>query len=515
MMSKFRLIAIAAACLAATSAQALTPAQIDAARAVGTLKEVRIAGATALRLAIGAYAQSVCDAASFNVYFNDANGANNRAYACNLGQAIGNFAVGTPVLIYKRDQGGSGQGVNPLALGTPQPFMNVSAATCVATANPTPSADILAPSFTCAPTLSIAADAGISDEEPRLFQATINLPAGAAAVNVGLLNSAPVVQGIFGLAVNKKLYRALQEAQGIIAPGASLRDVPNDQDLWTAADIATIPTLSSQFVRSALSGQVLGNATAKRGWNIVIPPSVDAGAAGKTINICRRTEGSGTQAGSNAFFLNNPCAAGSGGATNPLGVAGSSGNFTQLTTNTTPSLPPLRVQGAPLVVIEATGTGDVERCLGNTVANANSVEAASDGDGIGYGLGVISRENNPRPTVNGVVLDRGYRFVKIDGAEPTRAAAQRGDYGFVFESTFQWPNSLADADKVAFLSTLRSNIGAAAQLNRVDVDVQQGVMAAPTTYVGAWADLTGVDAKFGSRVARLPGNSCSPLRVVK
>jgi hypothetical protein len=49
-MNRFHMIAVAAAAVCASQAHALTPAQIEAARNAGTLKEIRIAGASALRL---------------------------------------------------------------------------------------------------------------------------------------------------------------------------------------------------------------------------------------------------------------------------------------------------------------------------------------------------------------------------------------------------------------------------------------------------------------------------------
>jgi hypothetical protein len=519
-MNRFHHIAIAAACACTTSAFALTPAQIEAARVAGTLKEIRIAGASALRLSVAAYMREICTPASFDVIWNsNSEGTFHRAYSCNLAVAQGNFAAGTPVLVYKRDQGGSGQGVNPIAQAVDQTHMRVlNDATCTAINGGSPAADAAVPSFICTgtETTGIKSDAGISDVEPALFSQTVNLPTGASALTSAQLNAldvAPLAQALFAVAVNTKAYRALQEAQGIIPPGAAnFIDVPADQSTWTDATLDTIPSLPSSFVRSVLTGQAFGGAAA-RGWNVVIPnapyslpgagalrPAVDANSALKTLNICRRVEGSGTQAISNAFFANNPCGAGTA-SFNPLGNPGSSGD-TETRVST------VQNGGAPAVQ-EGSGNGNVEGCLG---ADTNSATQAGT-DNRAYALGFLGREANPLRGGN----DLGYRYVKLDGIAPVRKEAQNGRYAVVYEATMQWnKNTLAgQTDKIAFLTALRNGFGSPNGLAAVDSDTQQGVLSPPASWQGTFAAATGNVALFGSRVARVGGNSCAPLRVVK
>jgi hypothetical protein len=510
-MNRIHLIAAAAALTAAGAAQALTPTQIAAARSAGTLKEVRIAGASALRLSVAAYMKEACDASTMHVIWNsNSEGTNHRAYSCNLGVQQGNYAAGTPVLVYKRDQGGSGQGVNPIARQEDQTHMRVvDDATCTTInggATPVGAGSPAVPNYICTATetLGIKSDAGISDVEPALLQAAANLPSGTTALStaeVGSMDVAPLVQALFGVVVNTKAYRALQEAQGIIAPGAALRDVPADQSTWTQADIDSIPSLPISFVRAAFTGQLLGGApnnAQKRGWNIVIPTTVDANVMTKTMNICRRTEGSGTQATSNAFFANNPCGPTTGAYYNPLGVSGSAGNAT--TTNAT-------VAAAPVLVQEGTSAGQVEDCVGR------DVNVAADGDGTGYAIGYLGREANPLRAGG----DLQYRYVKLDGAAPVRNVAKAGGYPVVFEATMQWNKTRvpAGSDLAAFLGALRNGFGSPTGLASVDSDTQQGVMSPPNSYAGTYADAAGNVALFGSRVSRLAGNSCAALRVTK
>lgn len=478
-MMKFRSSLIAVAALAAIgSAQALTPTEIVAERAAGNLKEVKITGASALRLAIGGFIQSdLAQPGTLDVFFNDAGGAAHRAYSFRLNQAIGSWAVGTPILITKRDAGGSGQGVGPLITAdATQVHMKVDAS-CTPGAGVSPATDIQTPGFLCAGTVAGLADAGLSDVEPALLEAGIN---AGSAKPTGNLDSQGFVQNVFGVAVNKKAYLALQKAQGLVDGSATVVD----------EDAAKQPSLPISFVRAALTGQLTGNSSTKKGWNYVIPTSVDAAVFTKKINVCRRVAGSGTQAASNAYFANNPC--GGGDVYVPLNAGGGA----------------ISATGA-VSVVAGSGTGNVESCLGTVAENAA---------GTAYALGVIGRENNPRPMVNGVQQDKGYRFVKLNGVAPERANVINGTYEFVVESTMQWAKTGANAptgDKLDLLKLLRNNMGKASILAGLDVDFQAGLVASPTTFTGAWADLPPAVQAFTSHSSRKSAASCTPVRMIK
>ncbi len=474
-MMKFRSSLIALAALAAIgSAHALTPTEIVAERTAGNLKEIKITGASALRLALGGFIQAdLAQPGTLDVFFNDANGANHRAYSFRLSTAIGSWAVGTPVLITKRDQGGSGEGVGPLITAqATQLHMKVDGACTVAAGGVSPATDIQKPGFVCSGTVAGLAVAGLSDVEPALLEASVNAGANRATTN---LDSEGFVQNIFGVAVNKKAYLALQKAQGLVDAAATVID----------EDAAKQPSLPIPFVRGALTGQLVGNDTTfKKGWNLVIP-----GAFDKKINVCRRAAGSGTQAASNAFFANNPCS--SLDFYTPSAAGGSIG----------------AVGG--LGVVAASSTGNVEVCLGTTAENAA---------GGAYALGVIGRENNPRPTVNGVQQDKGYRFVKLNNVAPERANVIDGSYEFVFESTMQWAKTGVNApagEKLDLLKLMRGNMGKAAILAGLDVDFQAGLAASPSTVTGAWADLSPAVQAFTSHSARKAAASCTPVRMFK
>lgn len=479
---KLRSSLIALACLASFgAAHALTPSEVAAARADGSLKEVRLSGASALRLMVGAYIQAeLAQPASFDVFFDSATGANHRGYAFRTKVVIGGWPAGTPMLITKRDAGGSTQGVTPLLNGgdANQAHMLVDASCTAAAGGASPATDIQKAGFICGTTTTGLAHAGFSDVEPALLQATIN---GGSLLDTNGLDAAGFVQNIFAVAVNKKLYLALQKAQGLVAAGAT------DIDESAAAQ----PSLPKTFIAGALTGQMLGSSTTKKGWNLLIPASVDSNINNKRINVCRRTPGSGTQAASNVYFANNPC-----------GGSASSYTPTVGSTSVTPA-----VLGS-LTVQQGSSTQIVENCLGTT-------DALADGTGGGYAFGVLGRENNP--LANGG--DKGYRYVKLSGATPTRAALISGEYDFAVESSMQWAKSGAanspSADVLALLTKMRGEMGKAAVLQGLDADLQNGLAALPSTFTGSWADLDAVAKSFTSHTNRTVANSCAPVRMTK
>jgi hypothetical protein len=480
---KLRLVT-AAALMACGAAQALTPAQIVSLRSSGDLEEITLAGASAQRLFVAAWFQQQCKAGTFDVFFNGTgsapSGSSYRAYSCRLSKKVGDFIVDTPVLLVKRDAGGSFEGVNPVALAAAQTNMLVDSS-CTATGNPSPATDILVPSFACPGTQNVVSDAGFSDVEPALFQRPVNLPDGQSPLTktqLGRLDIKTVNQTVFGVAVNKGLYRDLQNDQGF---------AQDDAD-------ANRPTLRSTWVAAALQGQAEGGAK-KTGWSVVFANS-NPGA--KQVNVCRRVVGSGTQAVSNTYFVSidyEPL------LTNyqVFGQTYNAGKTASLGAN----VGTIQENGTKAVQL-GSGSSNVETCLGTTVEGAN-----------GYGLGVISRENNPTPAG---LPDKNYRFVRLNGDQPNRDGAKVGNYDFVFNATMQWNEDTiaAGSAKEAFLSALRNNAGDPASLNGADVDTQQGVLSPPSTYSGAYEDLTDpVDLKFSSRVDRLNNNSGTALRIVK
>jgi len=477
---KLKLIAIAALAAAAGSAQALSASAIDAARTAGTLKEIRLTGSSAYRLAIAGHIQTICQAGTVDVFFSaasliasgDGAGSGARAYSCTLAKALGNYPVGTNVLIHKRDTGGSILGVANVASNDATTLMmKVSAAACTASSAFTA---ITSATSTCSQTETVAPDAGFSDLEPNLLNRAPNLidnvlgkpsSGSKSAVDISTLTVAPYWQAIFGVAVNLKAYRALQAAQGLTA---------DDTD-------ANRPSLSKNWIRTAMTGNVDTTAAGLQGWGLVL----GTGGNGKTVNICRRDPGSGTQATAQVYFLSNPCdpthslsAARQGSDTKPAPDANAGG----------------------VNVIENSSTGDVLNCLVAADGNASTA----------YAFGIFSREN--------VETGKLWRYVRVDGALPSRfiagtvpSGAVNGSYDFVGEGTMQWNTAKmalpANADKLAALTALSINSNTPDAIRvlptTATANSPDGVMASPLVWSniqGQWTLLAANQQPYSSRL---------------
>jgi hypothetical protein len=456
-----------------------------------------ISGASASAKTIGAFVISDnCDTSTLSVMWDSATGANYRGYACDLkaGNIIAAGATGSLVVV-KRDAGGSAQGVTPIATPAKIAFMNFAGCTAVAGS---PVASLNQPTYTCTGTGSYYPDAGTSDVEPAIIAASVNGGSGALTVT-GAMTTTAIFQQVIGVAVNTKLYRALQQTQGL------------DYTSTAKDDPVNRPSLPSDFVASAVANKLTGGtatAESKKGWGLVVSDTVDASVHKKQINICRRANGSGTQAAAYLRFQENPCVGPAALApvanTTVLSVigGGTSSNGTAYSS-----------------------TGLLEGCLG-------AVEALPDtGFGAAYAIGHIGRDNDPFAGGG----DKGYRFVKLDGAQPeahpdattgkcdgTRAFAgcddaQSGRYNYVYESTMQWNSGTpGNAAKLARLTNIATKGFTGTQLQGNPAAVIAGVMALPSSYTGLFGALPATDVGriFGSRVTR-NANSCTPLYVAK
>lgn len=386
---------------------------------------------SAQELAVGA----LCDANPHVIYVrteSDANPArknlpgNDWAVACETaaaGATVSGLPNGKRILVVKRDRGGSGVGVGPLQTNTPFTFLTISAANCPDT--PTPGVNGapnvvgpgggLVPLIGCPNTIAAATlystsrliEVGTSDIEPDKFIG-INTPV-VDSVNQPFLPGVAfgAVNALSGLTFNTPvtlpLYLALQSAQfpatsvcnpanvgytaAVVVPDIS-RPVTNGESE------ACMPSLTKQEINSVLTGRITN-------WNLFLNSAGAPIVPGSfPTRICRRVEGSGTQATINALMSNYPC--------DP--------NLNDLTFDL---LLPRSVAGPNLVL--NSGSSDVATCL-TTLAG----EAANP-----YAIGVLSVEgrnnNNSAP----------YRYIKVDGIAPTLRNIHAGDYYFYAQQTCQ------------------------------------------------------------------------------
>lgn len=437
---KIRHLALAAMAVAAGQAYALTPA----ATAAATLK-VFVSGASASKAIIGGLFTQNCNA-DLDTYQSQsgsaagtgdtANGASYNIYSCTMkaGNDFG-LATGTSVAFHKRDRGGSGFGVAPVAKNTPIDFMDI--ATCNATTK------------LCTGVISKAPDGGTSDVEPSLFHATLNVPAGFESVtytNSDFQSIAPLFQTVMGLAVSGPLYTALQTAQATTGR-------------------PSIPfVVASSLVRSGFDYSL--------GWGALNVANPD-----NQVNICRRENGSGTQAAANLFYGQYPS-----NSIVPVepGV------------NADSSVGSVANNAGEYHVRENSSSGNVRTCLSTA--------------GV-YAIGHLSLESNDAATT--------WKFVKIDGANPSRDDAKAGKYPYWVESTLQI-NKAAPAAVKSFLAKFATEAGKPDNLASLSSDAQGGVMALPTSpgCPATFGTGTANQVKFCSRVTR-DGNNANPAYLYK
>jgi len=480
---KLRLIAAAASLLAIGQAQALTPTQV----ADATTIKVYAAGASAIRNIVGQIFLQNC-ASNLDIYYSDkstggsftsdgANGDSHRVYTCTLkadadletdlkGKSLG----GKNVAFYKRDAGGSAQGVFPVAV--PQNSANLAISTaCTSTGNAASfnaATGVTTPSYLCKTAETLRApDLGFSDVEPRLFKGLNALSgfssAGLTTAQASGLTVVPTFQTIMAVAVTNTLYTALQTAQNTTG----------------------VPSVPRTVVGSLTRGELTSPADGL-GWHALGVADPD-----KQVNICRRAAGSGTQAAANLLFSGFPCAA---TAQVAPAVNGDSEYANTLT--------PASWTDGGFFVYEASSAGNVENCL----ANANAAG--------GYAIGHLSRENAEKPS---------WKHVALDGVAPTRANMIDGKYDYAVESTAQYrtanltaleAGSADDKAKAAFIKGFAKAVGRPVNMDKLAAAAKDGLAALPTA--GKYKDPNdSIAAAFVSRVGRTAGNNCTPFSVVQ
>lgn len=489
---KFKLNPLAASVALALAAGASQAATI----AINPEIQLNAAGASALRLSFGATILDMC--ASNTVAFQDSTtGSNHRAYYCTL-KTVAQDAnmdpaiAGKRVFIWKRDAGGSSRGVQPVALGTPIARMALPAfpfnvdttsgfnngSSCITQGAAFADAPGV-PAVVCSTTVDAAPKFGLSDVEPSLFVG-INKDSGAdpdwtpaMAANVTINNQ--VAAQAFGVAVSKNLYDQLQLAQGL-----------NDADDLPGANQ---PSLSKAEIRAYLSGN-------KRDITATLPSN--GSFANTAARVCRRVTGSGSQAASNAYFMEFPCNGGGG-----LTPADNS-NDDWTGNNTAPTALPAAADG--YAVIMNSGSGNVVTCLND--ANTKNTPA----------IGVLSLENR--------VGSNSYRYIKIDGMSPNQdvngnsptAGTQAENfmdnftnlaYEFGFEFTAQYNNSETGSNAQKLWDEILSRMTDPAfmfRTNAADAFFLPGLAANPLNNYTPSPD--GTDRPV-MRAVRF-GNSCGP-----
>lgn len=421
-------VAVAGAiALAAANAMASTPAEIQTAASNGTLVTLYVSGATATDNAfenlfkIDDAAFRVCQPNTLDIYyFKSGSGSiSQRALTCTASFTATGITSGTTKLaLLKESAGGSANGIVNPATNAPLAFIDLvnggsnfatSCATVTGTGATLPTGTGTFNTRDCGHVLATATastvtrtnfipQAGISDIDPTSFVGTGGV---TAAHDAALTRKRTSIAVTFNPIVSVPLFTALQRAYGTI--GATATE--------NTGSIAAVPSLPSSVLRGVFNGSSILNAS-EVNVNGVKLNTVLSGFADQSgdIYVCRRGDTSGTMTSFKLHFLGQGC--NKNVASNIAFVGPDTGSC--VTSGCTWSA---TTYGADYV-FAGSGSGDVRSCMDYQSSQGR------------LAIGVASTEAKPGTTSN------RYRYVKVDGAEPTLKAVMEGRYSFFTENTF-------------------------------------------------------------------------------
>ena len=516
-------LATAGALVAAGQAAAFAPvwpADGDAANGADPAGSVVIwhSGATASTFSLQtAVVEAFCDTAQAVDVLEDARVLGKPDFwsvACMGKATLPATMAGKKILWSKRDEGGSGTGVGPLATSKSIGFMKPSTGAgtnCPASSGTKVFPGVTATLWNCTgfnvpavfseadPTadgVSRVPDIGTSDIEPDKFTTAfiLNVPATdfdldgvrgptdtddiLATHDATGLTKEGVAQLLFNTPVNLLMYQDLQRAQfptghplfsDCNPGGASYGSISTSSS--NANKEKCMPSLTGQEIRSifakggAIRSSLDVQAETTYGSGIYAELTATTnGATDNTIQICRRVNGSGTQAQFNAMLLGYPC--------DPTGDA---------------SIDTLQPEGeAPLTsfVTEGESSGDVEKCT-NDFNNGTNTSGKNSLLRKRWAIGIQSLEKNA-PSGAGTYTNP-YRFIKIDGVAPTLVNAHAGDYYDFATQSLQYKTGAPTVTVDAF-NTLKPFIQDPLKLpalNKTHAFGVSGWLATPTSVAPA------------------------------
>lgn len=438
-----------------------------------------ISGSSALQIMIGQVTKSLfvngTTAADRTDVFYDgttaaATGKNYRGYFGVGAATLPATLAGKKILVLETALGGSIQGVNPVALS--QTVGALTPSSCVMPTTALVDAATGISVYSCTGVQNIVPDAGVSDLDPATNDATVNLPPGYSALTSAQLAALNV-----------------QTLMGVVMGTPVTSNLP-----------ASLQSLSKGQIAGLMGGTVTD-------WSMLAPDATTAAAvAGKSVIVCRRGAGSGTQSVINASIFGNPC------MSSPL-YPSTYGATTAPLASTVP------VAAGNIVVIENSSSGAVKTCL----------STAKNGNAAGKAINVTSGAIVNAGTANSVVLPAGgyaigvlgtdqgatadYVFAAINGSAATVANAAIGAYDVVGEATFIDRNDLTGAKSDLF-TAFKTNAGDPATLG------VSGVGGTPVPGVLAlsengWAASTPFNpANPVMRVGNW-GNMCQPFQTLQ
>lgn len=427
-------------------------------------------------------AERLCDSGKPVYKFKDQiTGKEQDAYYCTLNpnnpQLVGLAGGKTNVLLYKRSEDGSAQGVSPIiadAKGQANAaitYLNIDPSICTV---PALSGGLL--TSTCTYNKTVAgqfqthiSDFGISDVDPEQFRG-VNTPDGFAPVvssDVGLLNVESAAGFSFGIGTTLKLRNALQAAQFPVSSVCHPSNAGYTAGFnGTAESQACMPTLTRDIVAGIATSKLDSWNDLRIGANKLFDNAPAAFKPGnQRVHFCTRVNGSGTKAQFTVNYLNYPCAE---SATPP-----SPGNKATLEV-----LPQTKIN-------DMSTSGGVSECMTELDTMVNNVGSAfnntyTSGNGR-WAIGIQATEKNANQA-------ESWRFVKMNGVAPTVHNVANGSYLNWVELTFQTAkNHVYDAGEKAIVDEFIKAAGNPVVLAKLNEKFlhswgQGGYLASPKNY---------------------------------
>ena len=440
-------VAAAITAAAANAAHATSLSSYAANQAAGLNVNVYLAGSTAVDNTVADELNqaplNICQSGTATTYTaankvldqngNPIGGAKEYIYYCQAGVSSG-VATTKFLAVFKESTAGSIHGAQPLiqvAKG------GSSGLTFLSPTGP----DVLA--GTCASGAdtgcttadfqqNVVPTGGVADVEASLLR---TVPGGGTLSSTDIstyLSGSPGLDVVWGVAVTKNLFYALQVAEHLTdGTVAGCTSTGNDAP-------ACAPSLSKMQVASLLLGANNSNGANLLTWNQItnLNNTVD-----NNVYICRRDVGSGTEASFEAYFLGARC------STSSEAMSTQDGQFT----------------------IESASGGNLEKCLqafdvgGISITpynqDFNTTYPPITPTGNQWAIGILSTEIK-----SGDLTSHGdaFRMVAVDGVLPTLANVVNGYYPYF--STDAWyliksGSGVQTGDPLAAFNAIRNDIG--------------------------------------------------------
>ncbi|MGQ9862245.1 MAG: hypothetical protein ACUVSD_09605 [Thiobacillaceae bacterium] len=472
---------------------------------VAGVQKIVMSGATAPDGFIKSAVEEMLKPGFFTYRNNDLSQAfQHRAWYGLAKAGIPGVAENTPILVVKRSKGGSVWGVDPVARASRIESLDFSTCTTGGSADGTSYSyfcgtkglDPDSPDFTN-PSLNngVVSDMGVSDVPPAMFKGPYNVEFGQTELSnaeAAVLAVKPVNSLMMGFAVTN--------------------DVP----------------LTTRITRSNYGNMLMGYI---QDWT-----QIDANLTGNTqVVVCRRVDGSGTQASYNWYFNNFPCTTAFNGAVKPASMQANS--ISGIVSGTGTQDDPYVIDPtAGYTVVNNSTSGDVRNCLKNAQNHADHKIKGDDGN---WYLIQFSNSSEPFKAIGVLSLDsygaeNGWSFRMMDGAgsfvpatqtasvgatgiAPSKAELLAGAWDFAVELTMQYRNQTVvnpQGDSVAPLSGVKKSfadelIKRSGDPAKIALNSKKNAYAAVPDYYDPFANPTNeAHVALGSR----GGNMCQPLQ---